>query len=438
MSQQLLDCRACAALCLTSIKHGQSLNRQLPVFEKRIHQRDRALFRQLCYGVLRLYPQLEAICQLLLQKPLKAKDCDLQMLMLVGAYQLTATRIPAHAAVSATVAATKTLKKTWAKALVNGVLRQWQRQGDKLTEQLTNAQRQAHPQWLHDQLIKAWGAKASHIEQENNQHPPMCLRVNQQRISTEEYLHLLQESAIEADTCEFAHSAVRLHKALGVEHLPGFSNGLVSVQDEAAQLAASLLALEPGQRVLDACCAPGGKTCHILETEPNIAEVVALDVDSERLKKVSQNLARLQLKATLVAADATQTEDWWDGQVFDRILLDAPCSGTGVIRRNPDIKLQRQPSDIRQLAHLQCELLEALWPTLKTNGVLLYATCSVLPDENERVIEQFCQRHPRAQHISMKINCAEQRPFGYQLFPQRNGHDGFYYAALQKKRSRDT
>jgi 16S rRNA (cytosine967-C5)-methyltransferase len=433
MSDKSIDCRAAAALCLATVTKGFSLNQQIPLFEQRVKERDRSLFRQLCYGVLRFYPRLMGVSHQLLQKSLKPKDADVLMLILLGGYQLTDTRVPEHAAVSATVAATRNLKKPWAKALVNGVLRQWQRRMDELTNQLTPAQKLAHPDWLHQHICSAWGDLAEAIEQQNNLHPPMCLRVNQRHVSRDEYLEQLSQAGINAQGCEFAATGVRLEQPMSVDELPGFKEGRVSVQDEAAQLAASLLSLAQGQRVLDACSAPGGKTCHLLEAEPNLDEVVALDVDEERIKKVSQNLSRLGLTATISVGDAAQPDSWWDGNRFDRILLDAPCSGTGVIRRNPDIKLHRQAHDIKQLSQLQLHMLNALWPTLNPGGLLLYSTCSIIPEENEKVIALFCQSEQTAQHQPIDAAWGIPRPFGRQLFPQENGHDGFYYALLVKK-----
>ena len=432
MSTKSLDCRAAAALCLASVYKGHSLNQQLPLFEQQVIERDRPLFKQLCYGVLRFFPRLLGISQQLLQKPLKEKDADILMLILLGAYQLTDTRIPAHAAVSATVAATRVLKKNWAKALVNGVLRQWQRRAEDLSTLLSPAQQLAHPDWLHQIIKTSWPEQAHNIQLQNNQHPPMCLRVNQQNVSRDDYLQQLLDAKIDASACEFAGDGVRLQQATSVDKLPGFYQGWVSVQDEAAQLAAPLLSLEPGQRVLDACCAPGGKTCHILETEPEIKELLALDVSEQRLKKVLQNLSRLTLNASILAGDAGRLDSWWDGETFDCILLDAPCSATGVIRRNPDIKLHRLAGDIEPLAQLQLQMLNALWPALTPGGLLLYATCSIIPRENEKVIEHFCHSQKFVEHLPINTDWGIQRPYGRQLFPQANGHDGFYYALLRK------
>jgi 16S rRNA (cytosine967-C5)-methyltransferase len=427
------NCRAIAARCLADIINGASLKQQLPLHEQAVADKERPLMRQLCYGTLRYYPRLLAISQQLLSKPLKDKDRDILMLILLGIYQLTESRIPDHAAVAETVNATRELKKPWAKGLVNGVLRQWQRQQSSLEQQLSPAQQLAHPQWLYAALQAAWPQQAEAIQLANNEQAPMCLRVNQRQGSRDDYKQLLSDHNIAADSCAFSALGLRLQQAVDIQLLPGFASGRVSVQDEAAQLAAGLLQLKPGQRVLDACCAPGGKTCHILEAEPALAELLAVDIDQDRLLRVRENLQRLGLSASLACGDIINVEQWWDGQMFDRILLDAPCSATGVIRRNPDIKVHRQPSDIKQLATLQLQALQSLWPSLAPGGLLLYATCSVLPAENEDVIAAFCEQQPQAEHLAIAASWGIERPYGRQLFPQINGHDGFFYALLKKR-----
>lgn len=427
-----IDCRQAAALCLSEVVKGASLSQQIPLWEPQVIQRDRALFRQLCYGVLRHYPRLEAYAKQLLRKPFKEKDTDILQLILMGIYQLSETRIPDHAAVSATVAVTKPLKKAWAKNLVNGVLRQWQRSHESLKLKHTLAEQSAHPEWLYQRLANAWPEQFENIIAANNEQAPMCLRVNQGLQSRDDYLQLLAQADIRATACEFASQGLRLSQAAAVDELPGFAEGWVSVQDESPQLAAQLLELAPAMRVLDACCAPGGKTCHIAETEPALSELVAVDIDAQRLARVADNLQRLQLQANLHCADLADLEAWWHGQPFDRILYDAPCSATGVIRRNPDIKLHRRDSDIAALCELQLSLLTALWQTLKPGGRLLYATCSVLPEENEHLIAQFCRQQADVQHLVIEAEWGEQRPFGRQIFPKLGLHDGFYYALLLK------
>ncbi|HET8711394.1 MAG TPA: 16S rRNA (cytosine(967)-C(5))-methyltransferase RsmB, partial [Spongiibacteraceae bacterium] len=326
----MLDCRAAAAKVIATVVEGTALERALAPIEQSVRERDRALLRELCYGCLRWHTQLAALVRPLLQKPLKARDSDIEQLLIVGAYQLLHTRIPAHAAINSAVEASRHLQKNWAAGLINAVLRKLQRESDDRLAQLTPAQRAAHPQWLWETLRSAWPQHAEQIFAANNAHPPMCLRVNALRSDRTTYLETLADSEIAALPCTVSESGIRLEKPCAVETLPGFNDGLVSVQDEAAQLAATLLDVQPKQRVLDACCAPGGKTAHILETQPTAA-LWALDVSNERLQRVTANLARLQLRAKIIAGDALTPQAWWDGIAFDRILLDAPCSGTGVI-----------------------------------------------------------------------------------------------------------
>ena len=427
-----LDCRAAAAQILAAVVEGETLDRVLARNEPAVRERDRSLLRELCYGSVRLHVQLTALIKPLLQKPLKARDCDIEQLLIIGAYQLLHTRIPAHAAINSVVEASRHLQKSWAAGLINAVLRKLQRESEERIGQLAPSQRDAHPQWLWETLREAWQQRAEPIFAANNAHPPMCLRVNSLRSTRANYLQALSEQGIAATECTASPVGIRLETPCAVDALAGFSEGLVSVQDEAAQLAAFLLDVQPNQRVLDACCAPGGKTAHILETQPT-TQMFALDVSSERLQRVTANLSRLQLRAKVIAGDALTPSSWWDGAAFDRILLDAPCSGTGVIRRHPDIKLLRTATDIIQFAQLQSQLLATLWPLLATNGYLLYATCSIMPKENTEVVEQFCAAHIDAEHISIKAEWGIEQAAGRQLLPSVQGYDGFYYALLRKR-----
>ncbi|MBO5391880.1 MAG: 16S rRNA (cytosine(967)-C(5))-methyltransferase RsmB, partial [Pseudomonas sp.] len=396
--------RLAAAKALTAVLNGKaSLNSSLPLQLDKVEVRDRGLTQDLAFGTARWQPRLSALANKLLQKPFKAADADVEALLLVGLYQLLYTRIPAHAAIGETVGCADKLKKPWAKALLNAVLRNAQRESEALLAELERdpVVRTAHPRWLQKSLKAFWPEQWEAICAANNAHPPMILRVNRRHHSRDAYLQLLVEAGIEAQPCTFSQDGIVLAAACDVRNLPGFAEGWISVQDEAAQLAADLLDLAPGQRVLDACCAPGGKTCHILEVEPKLAGVVAVDLEAKRLVRVRENLERLGLSAELIAADGRDTATWWDGKPFQRILLDAPCSATGVIRRHPDIKLTRQPDDIAALATLQGELLDAMWPTLEVGGILLYATCSTLPTENTEVIEAFLARTPGARELDI-------------------------------------
>ncbi|MFT0865574.1 16S rRNA (cytosine(967)-C(5))-methyltransferase RsmB [Pseudomonas sp. CAM1A] len=427
--------RLAAARALAAVLSGKaSLNSSLPAQLDKVEERDRGLTQDLAFGTARWQPRLDLLAVQLLQKPFKAADADVQALLLVGLYQLFYTRIPAHAAIGETVGCADKLKKPWAKALLNAVLRRAQREGEALLVDMERdpVVRTAHPRWLQKSLKAFWPEQWEAICAANNAHPPMILRVNRRHHSRDAYLALLAEAGIGASACQYSRDGIVLAEACDVRGLPGFSEGWVSVQDEAAQLSADLLELAPGQRVLDACCAPGGKTCHLLEAEPKLAHMVAIDLEAKRLTRVRENLDRLKLDAELIACDARDTASWWDGKPFQRILLDAPCSATGVIRRHPDIKLTRQADDIPALAALQGELLDALWPTLEVGGMLLYATCSSLPTENTEVIDAFLARTPGARELDLATEAGLRQPHGRQLLAQEGGHDGFYYAKLIK------
>ncbi|WP_339100808.1 16S rRNA (cytosine(967)-C(5))-methyltransferase RsmB [Pseudomonas atacamensis] len=427
--------RLAAAKALAAVLSGKaSLNSSLPTQLDKVEDRDRGFTQDLAFGTARWQPRLSALAEKLLQKPFKTADADVEALLLVGLYQLLYTRVPAHAAIGETVGCADKLKKPWAKGLLNAVLRNAQRESETIFAELERdpVVRTAHPRWLQKSLKAFWPQQWEAICAANNAHPPMILRVNRRHHSRDAYLALLGEAGIAATPCVYSRDGIVLEAAADVRSLPGFAEGWISVQDEAAQLAADLLDLAPGQRVLDACCAPGGKTCHILEAEPALAGVVAVDLEAKRLVRVKENLERLGLDAELIAADGREIDKWWDGKPFQRILLDAPCSATGVIRRHPDIKLTRQPDDIVALAQLQGELLDAMWKTLEVGGILLYATCSTLPTENTEVIAAFLERTPGARELDLATAAGIKQPHGRQLLAQEGGHDGFYYAKLIK------
>jgi len=427
--------RLAAARALAAVLEGKaSLGTSLPPLLDRVEARDRGLAQDLAFGAARWQPRLALIADKLLRKPFKDGDRDLEALLLVGLYQLFYTRIPAHAAIGETVGCVDKLKKTSAKGLLNAVLRNAQRDSESLLAELDRdpVLHTAHPRWLQKQLKAFWPEHWQAICAANNAHPPLILRVNRRHGSCDDYLARLRQVGFDAEPCTFSRDGIRLLQACDVTLLPGFAEGHVSVQDEAAQLAADLLQLAPGQRVLDACAAPGGKTCHLLEAEPGLSEVVAVDLEAKRLARVRENLDRLGLDATLIAADGRDTAAWWDGKPFQRILLDAPCSATGVIRRHPDIKLTRKADDIPALATLQGELLDAMWSALEVGGILLYATCSALPTENTEVIGAFLERTPGARELDIAGPFGLKQPHGRQLLAQQDGHDGFYYAKLIK------
>ncbi|MFT5575598.1 MAG: 16S rRNA (cytosine967-C5)-methyltransferase [Bermanella sp.] len=425
------EVRAAAARCLQAIFNGQSLSRELPKAEKKLKPEQRPLLRELCYGSLRHFWRLEALAGQCLSKPFKEKDEDILMLLCIGIYQLEYMRIPPHAAINTTVDASKSLRKDWAKGLTNAVLRRFQRERDTLIADLTPPEACAHPDWLYEAIHAAWPDEADAILEANNQHPPLCLRNNARRQNRDSYLLALSAAGMEASACDFALEGIRLTRAVDVLALPGFAEGRVSVQDESAQLCADILRPGASMRVLDACAAPGGKSCHLLEHQPELA-LTCIDIDEARLERVQENLSRLKLSAQLLTGDAAKPDSWWDGLTFDQILLDAPCSATGVIRRNPDIKIHRRASDIPALADTQLNLLKALWATLKSGGQLLYATCSVLPAENEEVIERFLSHQPDAVHQTIAADWGLSCRYGRQLFPRKDEHDGFYYALLSK------
>ncbi len=406
-----------------------ALENQLPKLKD--HQ-DRAFVQALCYGVIRHYYTLDFILRQLLDKPLKSKDGDIQALLLVGLYQLRYMRVKSHAAVSETVAATR--HKPWAKSLVNAILRHYLRDAESL-QSAGNADRQAalnHPHWIIEQLEHNWGEQATPIMLANDQAAPMALRVNLRQGSREDYLQRLEQLGITAQVSPHCPAGLILDQPLNVDQLPGFNEGWVSVQDVAAQLAVALLDVQPGQRVLDLCAAPGGKTAAILEQCPGVASMLAIDIDTNRLQRVGDNLHRLHLQADTLAADARRPESWAGGKQFDRILLDAPCSGFGVIRRHPDIKLLRRPSDIDALQSLQAEILNTAWQLLAPGGLLVYATCSVLKQENEAQIAAFLAGHPDALEFPIHAGWGAARPHGRQILTGDSQMDGFYYAKLGK------
>ena len=431
-----MNTRVAVAEVIAQVLRGKSLSALLPEYAPKVAEKDVGLFKELCFGTLRWYPAIELLLKELMQKPLREKEFEIQGLLASGLYQLIHTRIADHAAINETVAAVAKLNRPWAKGLVNAVLRNFLRQREALDKKLSKnpIYTRAHPQWLLDLLFNGWGsAIALEIIAANNQRAPMVLRVNQQRISRDDYLEQLKAADIPAQATTHSAQGIVLDAPMDVTALPDFEKGFASVQDEAAQLAASLLKMEAGQSVLDACCAPGGKTCHILEIQSDLSRVVAVELESRRIQRVEENLARLGLEAELKVADACVLESWWDNQGFDRILLDAPCSATGVIRRHPDIKLLRKPTDIVKLAEIQLQLLRSLWQTLNDGGILLYATCSVLGEENDQVIEKFLAETPEASVHEIDGSWGIKTDYGRQLFPTINGNDGFYYSRLGKK-----
>ncbi|MEZ5562916.1 MAG: 16S rRNA (cytosine(967)-C(5))-methyltransferase RsmB [Gammaproteobacteria bacterium] len=398
--------------------------------------RDRAHTKALAFGAVRWHLRHQAILAELLNRPLRNRDRILEALLSVGLFQLGDPEQPDYAAVSTTVEAARLLGQERAVGLVNAALRRYQREAPALLARVMESAeaRYAHPAWLIRQVQHDWPEHWAEVLEANQRQPPLWLRVNSMRSSVGDYAARLQsELGIAAATLPGASQALRLETAVAAGKLPGFAEGLVTVQDAASQLAAGLLDPQPGMRVLDACAAPGGKSTHLLEHAGGDIELTALDVSTERLRLVEANLARLGLKAQLLAGDATTPERWWDGRPFDRILVDAPCSATGVIRRHPDIRFLRRASDVPPLAARQALLLDKLLPLLRPGGQLLYSTCSLLRAENDAVVGKFLGEHPDVRELPLPDTlpgAARSGGPGRQLLPGPADTDGFYYALM--------
>lgn len=426
--------RAIAAGILSQLLVGKgSLTTHLSNYK---NQPDYALLQETCFGSCRWFHLLEQILAALLSKALRSKDTDLKCLLLVAIYQLRELSVPAYAVINESVAATKSLGKPWAKALVNGVLRNYLRRKDEIEQDLAERDELfllSHPQWLSREISQQWPDQCLQILANNNLRPPMTLRVNLTKKSREEILRLLAKAGMQAIAGTLADSAIYLEQPIAVDRVPGFAQGWLSVQDEASQLVPALLQLGADMRVLDACAAPGGKTCHILESEQSLTSCVSVDISPQRMEKIRENLSRLGLKAELQVADVSKVAQWWDGEQFDRILLDVPCSATGVIRRHPDIKLLRSAADIVTLVNTQQQILRALWPCLKPGGLLLYTSCSVLRQENEHGLAQFLRSVENAKYQGITADWGVECSLGRQLLPgKNNAPDGFFYCVLQK------
>ena len=427
-----VDLRADTAWVIFQVlEQGKSSRETLAIAQARHSKKDAAWLQEMAMGVFRHLPQLQIWLRELLEQSLKGSKKILEHVILLGFYQQAFSRVSDHAAVAATVNAAEVLGGKGLKGLINAILRNFQRQ--QLAEQVSDNPiiQSGLPKWLYKRLANAYPQELESLLSGMNQPAPIWLRVNQQQCTQPDYCNALTEADIRFALSEAHPDAVILLDRTPITTLPGFAEGWFSVQDGAAQLAAPLLDAQPGERILDCCAAPGGKSAHILERTSGLAELIALDSEASRLTRMSENLQRLQLHADLVCADAAEVDGWWDGKPFDRILLDAPCSATGVIRRHPDIRWLRKSADIEVLQALQHKILSNLWRTLKPGGTLVYATCSVLPVENKAQISRFLQEHSDAQLLPIQPGETIEQP-GRQILPGEQQMDGFYYARLLK------
>lgn len=434
----MIDSRVVAVQAMRQLfEDGQSFNTVLVEAEKRVPSEARPRLRAVCFEWARWATQLEAMVDAKLDKPLRSKDYEVYLLMQLGVLELTHMNTPAHTAVNECVKALKGLKRPWAKGLVNAVLRNTQRTPLDV-ESLNRAERYAYPDWWITTLKKDWPEELDTILDGGNVRAPMTLRVNRLEANVEQTLKQFDASGLSADAHEYAPDAITLLEPVPVHAVPGFVEGKVSVQDAAAQMMVPILnkaSVNP-RRILDACSAPGGKTAYLLEAFPD-ASVLALDHSADRLTRVDDTLNRLSLqeRAKTEAKDAALVSTWWDEEPFDFVLLDAPCTGSGVIRRHPDIKHTRRKTDVESLAAQQITLLQNLWATVSQGGYLLYATCSVFKNENVNQVERFINDHDNAVDATPEMmGWATKQAVGYQVLPGENGMDGFFYALIQKTR----
>lgn len=427
-SQAGVAVRVIAAKAIDAVLRGRSLKAELAAALPKIDDtRDRALVEAICFAALRQRSRYDAALRNWMPRPLGVKDGELRALLLAGFAQVDELRLPAHAALSATVEAARVLGRPHQAGLVNALLRRVQREGVPQADASA-----AWPAWLRERIATDWPQQAGAIFAASAQPAPLWLRANQRRIPRDDYACKLAEAGIAFSIDETLPDAIRIDEPLAVADLPGFAEGEVSVQDASAQRVADALLPAKRASVLDACAAPGGKAAHLLERDPTL-RLLALDVDARRLARVAETLQRVGVAARLQAADAADTAAWWDGEAFDAILLDAPCSATGIVRRQPDVLLHRRPADIAALVALQARLLDALWATLKPGGVLLYATCSILKDENQRQVEAFLARTAGAQAEPLDERHGHASGPGRQCLPGESGRDGFFYARLRKQ-----
>lgn len=434
----MTDTRALAATALAEIAlRGASLRDAMERHAPKLPDpRDRALLMALLSEGTRWWLRFDPALDRLLEQPLRRKEPQIHALLVLGLVQLEVLQLQDYAAVAATVEASRALKRPRLAGLVNAVLRRWQRERVDLLAALDAAPptRHGHPVWLAAAIARDWTDQADAVFAADNLEPPLMLRANRRRTTREALLERLQADSQTAQAHAWLADAIVLPHSGDVTRFPGFAEGLFAVQDGAAQIAADLLDARPGQRVLDACAAPGGKACHLLE-RTDLA-LTALDSDPARLRRIGQNLDRLGLHAHLVAGDAATPSAWWDGEPYDRILIDAPCSATGVLRRRPDVRLHRRESDIPTLAALQQRILGALWPLLKPGGKLVYATCSLLRAENEAAVQSLLATVPDARPLPFALPAGQAGAVGWQILPGDGDLDGMYYAVIEKSAPR--
>jgi 16S rRNA (cytosine967-C5)-methyltransferase len=428
---RMSSARQVAADIIGRVLSGESLNHLLPAAFDQVADGQRPLCQELVYGTLREWPMHQGIIDNLIKKPLRKKDNDVLALIGSALYELTKLSTPKHAVVSETVNTVRLMKKQWASGLVNGVLRSFQRAEAQSDFALTPAQRRALPSWLDELIGQEYDDHLDAIAEASRHRPPMTLRVNSIRNERDAYLRLLTDADLLAHPLDHLSDGITLRQPVDVSSLPGFFDGLVSVQDSAAQRVADLINPQPGERILDACAAPGGKACHLLERQPDLKELVACDASANRLQRVVDNTERLGLTSTVIKADARTLPSEIVSPGFDAILADVPCSATGVMRRNPDIKILRRTVDIRQFAEQQLAILQGLWPALKPGGRLLYVTCSILEAENDAVVKAFAQQH-KVQIMSIEMERGIARDAGWQVMPEVDGGDGLYFSLLSK------
>lgn len=461
-----------AALALEIIQNGKSwsgISLALQHPEHPLHPK-RARIQAHIFALLRWWPRLEYFLGILCLKQLAKKHAILRVLLGLGLVRCMLSVQPDYAVVNGCVAATKSLQRVWAKGFVNACLRRFLRDKEQLLLDIKDhpVALYAHPDWMIRGIEQAWPEQAQHIMQHNNQQAALSLRVNRLSMDRATFLDQLREAVIEAEPIDFTTTGVKLQQAMDVYKIPGFTEGKVSVQDGAGQLLSQVLEclekakflparpmgglntpsiinangsdlclnIDASSRVLDACAAPGSKSCLMLERYPELQQLTCLDCDAERLKYLEQNLARLNLQRNsirIIAEDACAVASWWDQHMFDLILCDAPCSGLGVIRRHPDIKILRREQDIVAMVQQQMDILIKLWSCLKPGGYMVYSTCSILPQENHRLIQDFCNQQPQAESVLLDVGWGRRRGAGIYILPGDAGMDGFFYAVLRKK-----